>query len=35
MGSVVSYPSTRIFRVPEIWRYDGERLVILHLRDTE
>ncbi len=23
------------FRVPEIWRYDGERLVILHLRGTE
>jgi len=23
------------FRVPEIWRYDGKRLVILHLRGNE
>jgi Uma2 family endonuclease len=23
------------FGVPEIWRYDGDRLVILHLRGTE
>ena len=23
------------FRVPEIWRYNGERLVILHLRGAE
>jgi Uma2 family endonuclease len=23
------------FRVPEIWRYDGKRLVILHLHGTE
>jgi Uma2 family endonuclease len=23
------------FRVPEVWRYDGERLVILHLRGAE
>jgi hypothetical protein len=23
------------FRIPEIWRYDGERLVILHLHGSE
>jgi Uma2 family endonuclease len=28
-------PVYAAFRVPEIWRYDGQRLVILHLRGTE